>query len=55
MPDKVRIATEQDAILNVFKQETKPRRKDEAAGQLNVEDVEMSLDWVQPSHRLSVI
>ena len=53
MPDKVRIAT--DAILNVFKQETKPRRKDEAAGQLNVEDVEMSLDWGQPSHRLSVI
>jgi len=55
VPDKLRIAMVQDALLNAFNLKTKPRRKDQAAGQLNVQDVEMSLNWVQASHSLLVI
>ena len=55
VPDKLRIAMVQDALLDAFNLKTKPRRKDQAAGQLNVQDGEMSLNWVQASHSLLVI
>jgi len=42
--DKLRVAAGQDAMLNVFKQKMKPKRKDEATGQFNVENLEVS--WV---------